>query len=458
MIRKNPVFININESATIALVVAIAFAGVILPAIARAQDAHYWSTQNGAQATLLGGAVVALDPDLSASYYNPGSLARGAEGHALSMFAKTVTDLTLTLGTNVPLTGKSSVGASAPGMFAARIPGVHIVQDDVITFSYLVHQSTKLDLSGATLSSPTIPAEALDYYIFQDIYDGWYGLSWARDVDGFGVGMSLFFSSVSYRQRVETRDILLSSASVAAAYSENLYYNFACRRLIAKGGVSWTGGPVSLGATVTLPSLELPWSHGTLSAGRNLVAIDSTLSAGEIAVSRQEGLSVDYREPVSIALGAQVGVGSFDFYASAEWFGPISEYDVMETTPIASQVPPAEFPLPITQSRDAVFNVAGGVSVKATSWLSLFGSVRTDRSYRDPSDRTFVGLGAYDLTHLTGGVSMSTKQLEVALGVLYASGNSEGQIGTSPLPGAPVVPTTTDFTQRGFVLAFSATF
>jgi hypothetical protein len=73
----------------VAVVAAVAALSLFTTPPARAQDAHYGSIQNGSQATLLGGAVVANDPDLSAAYYNPGALARHAEASALSMFAKT---------------------------------------------------------------------------------------------------------------------------------------------------------------------------------------------------------------------------------------------------------------------------------------------------------------------------------------------------------------------------------
>jgi hypothetical protein len=422
-----------------------------------AQDAHYWSLQNGSQATLLGGTVVAHDPDLSAAFYNPGSLARALNGSALSMFAKTNTSIDVSLDTSTPLTAESNIGASAPGMFAALIPGVHIVDGDVVTFSYLAHQSSKLDLTGAVLSSPVIPAEALDFFIFQDIYDGWYGLSWANDMNGFGVGVSVFFSSVSYRQRLETKDMLLNPPAEIGVLSENLYYAFACRRIVAKGGVTWTDGPVSLGATITAPSVRLPWSSGEMSVGRNFLYQDSVQTA-QVAVSRQQDLDADYREPMSVALGAQFDAGAFSFYASAEWFGSVGEYDVLETKPLQSQVPPQEFLLPITQSREAVLNLGGGVSIKATSWLSFLGSARSDNSYRDPGKRTFVGLGAYDLYHATAGVGLSTDKFEVVLGGIYASGNAESQIVLSPLPGSPSVATKTDFKQTGFILAFSASF
>jgi hypothetical protein len=46
---------------------------------ALAQDSHYWYDQYGTRANLLGGCTVGSVRDLSATYYNPGSLAMNDE-------------------------------------------------------------------------------------------------------------------------------------------------------------------------------------------------------------------------------------------------------------------------------------------------------------------------------------------------------------------------------------------
>jgi hypothetical protein len=423
----------------------------------RAQDAHYWSIQNGADATLLGGTVIANDADLSACYYNPGALARHAEASALSMFSKVTTSVETSLGASQSFTVESDVGASAPGMFAAVIPGLHLAGDDVFAFSYTVRQSSKLDLSGAILSSPTVPAAALDLSIFQDIYDGWYGLTWSKDLGEVGVGLSMYFSSVSYRQRIEDRG---AGVTIDRIYfgGDSLYYNFACRRLVFRGGVSWIHGPFALGTTVTLPSLRLPWSSGTVSVAHTYFDETDSVATGEISLSRQEDVDADYKEPLSVALGGQAQWGAFDFYASAEWFAEVQQYDVLETAPLQRQIPPDEIILPITQRRDSVLNVGGGVALRATNWLSFFSSVRTDRSYRNSNAVSFVGLGAYDLTHVTAGLSVAGEKFEVSLGGLYATGEADGPFRINPLPTAGTVDSHTEFDQKGFVLAFSADF
>jgi hypothetical protein len=102
--------------------------------------------------------------------------------------------------------------------------------------------------------------------------------------------------------------------------------------------------------------------------------------------------------------------------------------------------------------------VGGGVALRATSWISFFGSIRTNQSYRDPDEVSFVGLGAYDLTHVIAGVSVASEKFEVSLGGLYATGKSDGPFRINPLPGSDTVDSRTEFDEKGFVLAFSASF
>ena len=62
--------IRLKSQSVLAFLLGIGFAN-----LAPAQDAHYWTDQFGNRARLLGGAVVGSVRDLSATYYNPGSLA-----------------------------------------------------------------------------------------------------------------------------------------------------------------------------------------------------------------------------------------------------------------------------------------------------------------------------------------------------------------------------------------------
>jgi hypothetical protein len=48
---------------------------LLLNTSAPGQESYYWSIQYGTRSTLLGGAVIGSASDLSATYYNPGTIA-----------------------------------------------------------------------------------------------------------------------------------------------------------------------------------------------------------------------------------------------------------------------------------------------------------------------------------------------------------------------------------------------
>jgi hypothetical protein len=102
--------------------------------------------------------------------------------------------------------------------------------------------------------------------------------------------------------------------------------------------------------------------------------------------------------------------------------------------------------------------MGAGLSWQAASYLSFFGSVRTDKSFRDSTRPSFVGLDHFDLHHLTAGIGIFTQSLDLWIGALYGAGDAREQLAPSPLPESLVRNATTTFEHVGFVLAFSASF
>ncbi|MCK5571664.1 MAG: hypothetical protein KAJ12_02840 [Bacteroidetes bacterium] len=89
------------------------------------QDSHYWSSQYGTQAQLLGGLVVGSSNDLSSTFYNPGALALTKDSAlVLSTLSQQFTDITLHLLSEPPIEAESNVGGPSPGIFALRLPPI----------------------------------------------------------------------------------------------------------------------------------------------------------------------------------------------------------------------------------------------------------------------------------------------------------------------------------------------
>lgn len=424
---------------------------------ASAQDAHYWSVESGARATLLGGTVVAGVDDLSAAFYNPAGLVRATRASVMSTFVKTVTDVELDTRASGGTLATSSMGASAPGFFAARIP-LHLTEGDAISFSFSVRTSSELDLGGDLSSQPPSGGvEERDLFIFKDVYDGWYGLSWAAAPGPVSFGLSLFLSSVSHRQRIQTTAVRVGGAEGDYVATDDLDFDFAVKRIVAKFGALWDPEPLKLGMTVTLPSVRLPASSGSVSAGRGVVA-EGSAAIDELAATRQQGLRADLRRPLSVAIGGELALGGLDLNAAAEWFGAVDPYDVLATDPFMTGSPRAEATLPMRQGRRDVLNLGVGVSVNTAAGFSLFASARSDHSFVTEPEDTFVGIDAYDLIHLTGGIGLSREQLDLWLGLLHGAGDVRRGFRASPLDTAGDIDAVMTFRRIGFVVAVSASF
>ena len=110
---------------------------------AAAQDSHYWTSQFGNRARLLGGAVFGSADDLSSVYYNPGALALVDESELL--IAGNVFEVT-------NIKAKDILGSSdashwdarlSPSLFAGEF-GSKEKGDDRMAYSFLTRASGKL--------------------------------------------------------------------------------------------------------------------------------------------------------------------------------------------------------------------------------------------------------------------------------------------------------------------------
>ena len=169
------------------------------------QDSHYWSSQYGTQAQLLGGLVVGSSNDLSSTFYNPGALALTKDSAlVLSTLSQQFTDITLHLLSEPPIEAESNVGGPSPGIFALRLPP-DLVGGQGLAFSYIVRQDVKVDLHGRTIVGVPGVAAANDAFLVQNISETWVGLSWAGKIaDSIALGGTWYVAPMSQRQRAQT--------------------------------------------------------------------------------------------------------------------------------------------------------------------------------------------------------------------------------------------------------------
>lgn len=243
---------------------------------AHSQDTNYWTLQYGTRGELLGGVVVGSAVDLSATYYNPGSL-------SLVLDPSTILTATVFGMENIKLSDEDpnqdaissrSVGPE-PSMFAGSLP-VHWFGGRW-AYSFLTRQKLDFRLTareGAVIALDT-PGDTLsiggEVVFEQELGEQWGGLTWARQArDNIGYGVTLY--GVYRSQRRSQRQTV--EAFGADGYGASLldwtdieYYTF---RMLAKIGVSADFGNTTLGLAFTTRSLPV-LGNGTVLINRVVV-------------------------------------------------------------------------------------------------------------------------------------------------------------------------------------------
>jgi hypothetical protein len=403
------------------LLIIICFTGSFI----NAQDSHYWTNQYGTEASLLGGLVVGSKHDLSSTFYNPGTLALTTDQVlTISSDAYQITQVNITNESPAVPNLESNTSGSAPSIVAFRLQ-LDELGENQIAFSVLVKDVVKSDFYGRDINKTDISGiRANDAIIFQDNFETWVGFSWGFKIkEKIGIGISQYVALRSNRQRLQIINQVQEDPQTAASriiYSDTYFNNF---KILWKAGIIFDHRPLSFGFTVTTPSLNL-FNY----TGESSINISQINSAGEeqfIAVNDEDGLTSEFKTPFSLTFGAAYHLEKTSFYLSAEWFAKISSYEVLNTQPVL--VMPTGEVLPNTNylSRRSIINFGLGVDHKLGKDLSLYGSIFTNNSAKNPDEKSKYSLSGYNILHFLGGVALKYDIIDLILGLGYATGNNE---------------------------------
>jgi hypothetical protein len=390
-----------------------------------AQDSHYWTNQYGTEASLLGGLVVGSKHDLSSTFYNPGTLALTTDQVlTISTDAYQITQVSITSKSPAVPDLESNTSGAAPSIVAFRLQLDELGKNQ-IAFSVLVRDVVKADFYGRDISTMDVSSiRANDGIIFADNVESWVGFSWGRKIkEKVGIGISQYVALRSNRQRLQIINQVLEDPQTSATriiYSDTYFNNF---KILWKAGIFFDHRPLSFGFTVTTPSLNL--FNYTGESSINISQINSASEEQFVAVNDEDGLNSEFKTPFSVAFGTAFHFENTSFYFSAEWFDNISSYEVLNTQPVLV-VPTGEI---ITNnnslSRRSVINFGFGVDHKLGKDLSLYASIFTNNSAKDPDQLSKYSMSDYNIIHFLGGVALKYDIIDLILGLGYATGNNK---------------------------------
>jgi hypothetical protein len=256
------------------------------------------------------------------------------------------------------------------------------------------------------------------------VNEGWYGLTWAHKLSpALGIGVTPELAVRSQRTSASLFAMGENAGGQQAVLQLNRDFDYAHWRLLARIGLSGVRDSLTYGVTLTTPGLGL---FGSGSYRQSLNLTDQTGSVGnEIGASYQEGLASHYHSPVGVGVGASYGHGSTRIHAAAEWWNAVGQYTVLEGQPFVIDTPRGDSigTAVVTEKLNSVFNFGLGLEQHFGQSITGFASYHTDRSGEPPDSRPSAAVTAWDLHHVTVGITFHAFRSTFALGQSAAFGS-----------------------------------
>ena len=405
-----------RSSAPAAALLAV----LVWPAVAKAQDAHYWTYGYGPIGQLTEGALVGGVSDLSAVYYNPGALAIIEEPRFV--FGLTSVELATIKAPNAAgqnLDFDSAIFGMVPAMVAGHI-GKNDRQVNHFAFAFLARHNTDWDLgySDARVTAGSPDGSAGFGRVRERVKEYWVGGTWSHRLGrrlSFGVSPFLAYRAQRSRRSLTLEDVAAGASRAVFVGSENEYNHL---RALLKAGIAWRPGKWELGTTVTTPGVRL---YDTGKAVFN-ASVAGVSSLPLLSASTQKGLKATYHAPWAAAGGATWRGDRTAIHTTVEWFSAIDPYDILEPEPAPVTGSTATIPLTFVGAAKSVVNFAAGIEQHLSDRLTLYGGAAHNASPWVEQSET---IAAWDLTDVTAGVTLNRGRSRLALGVGYAWGKHD---------------------------------
>jgi len=261
----------------------------------------------------------------------------------------------------------------------------------------------------------------------------WFGLTWSYKLkDNVGLGVSQYFLVRTHRASTQTLlEVLDTMGQVALALGSRQYHYQNCR-LLWKIGMAFDFDRITLGLTLTTPSLRI---YGTGSTGVNSSVVGLDLDGDGaaddfMAVGYSDHLSARLKTPLSLAGGATFKLRNFRIYGSAEWFARVRPFTVVDAEEFEAQTGGEVLSTDVSHELAAVLNTGIGLEYAHSLRFKSYISYTTDRSARRPGTETNLSVTDWDIHNLFAGAEVAVKNSALTFGLGYSFGNRE--VGTRP--------------------------
>ena len=407
-----------------------------------AQENNYWNIQYGTRSTLLGGSVIGSVSDLSATFYNPGAIALFPDvKFILSAQVYQLDNFTIKDGAAEGKDLDYSSIVPSPNFVAFDL-NFDFLGDDRLAFSILTRQNSNLEFSSRIIDSLDVIKSWLGKENFagginteKKFNDVWGGITYSTKLsETIGIGMTGY---VAYRSHKASSITILQALQDTvngeiASYSNIINYRFNNCRTLLKAGIGFNLNPLTIGLTVTSPSLNI---FGSGSVGTHLFI--SGIDTNRFDSNYQEDIESKFNSSWAAGLGGAYNFGKVKLHLSAEWYDAISNYDVLDTEPYVSQSSGETLTNDLTHEAKSIINFGLGLDYFASDSLIFSLSVTSDYSaYAENTATNLAAYSAWDLIHIAGGSTFHIWKSEVTVGAVYSFGSQTFENKINITPGA----------------------
>ncbi len=446
-----------------------------------AQDNQYWTQQQGARATLMGGAATASTDDQSVLFYNPAA-SRVAKSTGITAAGSFL------YGQWYRAEDQQGLGFQAVDNQTDMAPRLLVGSFDPkkdgrwrIGFGYVCNLYARFEIAQAATFRLERDAQQEGTELITSLHntitrtrDDLLGVGGSCSVGKKGaVGFTLFGSSFSQRY-LHTVDLgmygdpaLNDTVPTLAGYLSTERGDIYNLGLLAKLGYMHAGERTQWGFALTLPRISTDLVTGTMYKATSITRTDG--SAEKHLLSGEE-LSTRFNTPWMVDAGLEAHMGSAIWAVRLGYATAVKAYDRMALLApedlTQGALPPAGGTLRRVRSASVpVLNAAIGAQFRLSEVADLLAGMRSDfnhldRSELDPATDVTGTFSYWDLYHLSCGVAVHSVRVKLTTGFVYAFGTHTGrpdflQQAGDFISGDDELTFRTKFTQMGITFGFS---
>jgi hypothetical protein len=429
------------------IILVYLLSGIVLSA----QPANYWSVSFNSEASLLAGAVVGGNSDITSIYYNPAGIAE-IENKKIALnanlFNLSYTNYKNALGTGL---GLDYLGFTVQPRFISYIFKLKSAEKLVWQFA-IFNRNTKrvsvydqIEKQVQLLKPPNKENYTGNLDFVNDYLDSWGGFGIAYELNtNFTIGASLLFSikDFAYMNLININihpivESLPDTVDYYTAYSDNyekiVSYDV---RALGKIGIRYQIDRLSLGLNISLPSVRLFGNSDVKRNISNAGILDGDEVVEDVYINESANyLKSGFKDPLSISLGFKYKdlSGRSSYYFTTEYFYKIDTYKAIDGTQVVSNEyePGTDF-LSYKFGAKSIVNFAVGWQMQASEKFELLFGFRTNfNPYSVSAEGEFSEIKEFiipitNLYHLTGGSKFNYKKLSVIAGLEFVTGRTKG--------------------------------